>query len=206
MQDLLGLPASSETLWTYVHALGNGSGNITKSLPRVYPDCVYYNYPQLGLSLLFKPTEGYKLDPKAAAADLDLTRLKLDGIDMFNAIGESENDASRTADKLYKPFTHLPLTLQLSSTNETSSTSEPFSLVAGTTGKDLVSALGEPARKGGGGGPSGGGIAIWCDWPVHGIMIEFGGPDSKGPKAWEAGKDARWAILSVYTPNKQGKA
>jgi len=164
------------------------------------------------MSLMFKPTSGYKLSTNAAEASLNLDQLVLDGIDIFNAIIDDANPNShKTANKAYQPFPHLPIETHLSPTspsaNNISETSKPsaipitFLFETFTTGKDLVSALGEPSRKGGGGGPSGGSIAIWCDWTRHGIMVEFGGPDSIGPKAWESGKDARWAILSLYKPD-----
>jgi len=73
------------------------------------------------------------------------------------------------------------------------------------TGKDFVAALGEPDRKGGGSGPSSGSIGIWVEWTRDGLMVEFGGDDSRGPQAWERGKDALWRVISVFSPKKESK-
>lgn len=171
------------------------------------------------MSLMFKPEPTYKLSPKMSEESLDRARILLDTIDLYNSLGDDEADRRRTSNVAYKPFPQLPLPLTIAattipSTTESSSDTKPepedpstqnttseFKILSTTTGKDLVSALGEPGRKGGGGGPSGGSIAIWCDWPKHGIMIEFGGLDARGPKAWENGKDAQWAIMSLYKPD-----
>lgn len=211
MQQLIGLKATSKQLWDTVNATSEQIDDRARTV-KVYSDCVYYNYHRLGMSMMFKPTSGYKLSANAGEASLNLDQLILDGIDIFNAIIDDANpNPHKTANKAYQPFPHLPIEIQLSPTspsaNNNSETSKPsvipttFLFETSTTGKDLVSALGEPSRKGGGGGPSGGSIAIWCDWTRHGIMVEFGGPDSIGPKAWESGKDARWAILSLYEPD-----
>lgn len=207
MQQLIGLKASSKQLWDTVNSTSERSDH--GRTIKVYPDCAYYNYHRIGMSLMFKPTLGYKLSANAAETSLDLDKLILDGIDIFNAIDGT--NPPKTANKAYLPFPRLPIEVHLSPPSPpavaTSGNPEPppilstFLLETSTTGKDLVSVLGEPTRKGGGGGPSSGSIAIWCDWARHGVMVEFGGPDSIGPKAWESGKDARWAILSLYKAN-----
>lgn len=209
MQQLLGLTAASQNLWDEINAMSEHPDERVHDV-NVYTDCIYYNFNRLGMSFMFKPISDYKLSPKDDVTSLNLESLVLDGIDMYNAIGDEPQDLNKTADKLYKPFRRLPLVLHLShnptepSSTEAKSTNplpSTLSLERSTTGKDLVSSLGEPARKGGGGGPSGGSIAIWCDWTIHGVMVEFGGIDARGPKAWENGKDARWAILSLYKPS-----
>ena len=75
-----------------------------------------------------------------------------------------------------------------------------LSVLADTSGKDFVQALGEPDRKGGGAGPSSGSIGIWCEWSKDGVMVEFGGDEAKGPQAWERGKDAAWKIITIFSP------
>ena len=208
MQPLIGSKASSKQLWDVVNTTSERGDSHARTV-KVYSDCVYYNYHSMGMSLMFKPTLDYKLSANAAEASLNLDQLILDGIDVFNAIDDANPDSRKTANKAYQPFPRLPMEIHLSPSSpppNTSGATKPptmsstFLLETSTTGKSLVLALGEPSRKGGGGGPSGGSIAIWCDWTRHGIMVEFGGPDSIGPKAWESGKDARWAILSLYKP------
>jgi hypothetical protein len=214
MQQLIGLKASSRQLWDTVNTASEQIDDHNRTI-KVYSDCVYYNYHRMGMSLMFKPTFGFKLSANAAETSLDLDKLILDGIDVFNAIDDTDSNPRKTANKAYRPFPRLPIEVHLSPlspsppTVATSGAPKPpptpstFFLETSTTGKDLVSVLGEPTRKGGGGGPSSGSIAIWCDWSHHGVMVEFGGPDSTGPKAWESGKDARWAILSLYTPDSK---
>lgn len=55
------------------------------------------------------------------------------------------------------------------------------------TGKDLVAALGEPDRKGGGGA-----IEIWTEWATKGLMVQF------ATKKWDDGAEARWSVLTVF--------
>jgi len=65
-------------------------------------------------------------------------------------------------------------------------------------GKEFIALLGEPNRKGGGAGPSSGSIGIWVEWTRDGLMVEFGGEESRGPQAWERGKDAPWKVISIF--------
>jgi len=78
-----------------------------------------------------------------------------------------------------------------------------FQVHPSTTGKDFVAYFGEPTRKGGGGGPAGGSIGIWCEWTDAGIMVEFGGDEAGGLQAWEKGKDATWAVLTFFIREKR---
>jgi len=36
-------------------------------------------------------------------------------------------------------------------------------------------------------------------------MVEFGGDESRGPQAWEKGKDAVWKVISIF-PSPSGGA
>jgi len=82
--------------------------------------------------------------------------------------------------------------------SQPSPSSRTMSITPETIGKAFVEALGEPARKGGGSGPSSGSIGIWCEWPKAGLMVEFGGNEARGPQAWERGKDAHWSVISIF--------
>lgn len=82
--------------------------------------------------------------------------------------------------------------------DEKSPRAAALELTRDATGKDIVRALGEPDRKGGGTGPSSGSINIWCEWTRDGIMIEFDGGNARGAKAWEEGKDAKWKVLTLF--------
>jgi hypothetical protein len=146
---------------------------------KIYPDAVYYNYFQLGISILFQPAAGYK---PGDLSQLDTSKLFLQSIDIYN---ESEIK--------YATYPSYPLVFFPSST-------KTLSITPQTSGKDFVSALGEPDRKGGGNGPMSGSIGIWCEWPKLGLMVELGGDDVRGPQAWEKGKDATWKTITLFAP------
>jgi len=181
---------NSASVKTYVEAVAKRAGSETVPDPEVkaYTDAVYFNYYTLGLSLLFVPPQGSKVD--ASTSDYDT--LTLDGVDIFNVL----KDAAPTKGKVYSSF---PLPLEITPANDSES---KLSITADSTGQDLVKVLGEPSRKGGGPGPSSGSISIWCEWGKLGIMVEFGGKDARGPQAWEKGKDAKWKVISLFAPKE----
>lgn len=181
VQQLLGLKGSSSELKQYLQQL---TTNSVEPEVKTYADTAYFNYHTLGLTLQLIPTDGYKLTPGLAHADLDDTRLVVDSIDVYNAM----DDVKRKAD-VFAPFPS-PITLTVNG--------GPIVIQASTTGKDFVESLGEPDRKGGGAGPSNGSIAIWCEWSKAGILVEFGGENARGPQAWEKGKHASWRVLTIF--------
>jgi hypothetical protein len=144
---------------------------------KVYLDAVYYNYYQLGISILFQPTVGYKPE---GPSQLDTSKLSLKSIDVYN---ESEVK--------YATYPSYPLIF-------TPSDTKTISITPQTSGKDFVQALGEPDRKGGGNGPMSGSIGIWCEWSQLGLMVELGGDDVRGPQGWEKGKDAKWKTITLF--------
>ena len=176
-----------------------------------YPDTVYFNYFSLGLSLLFSPEKGYKLTTGLKLHELDNDKLVLENIYIYNvppknaSHPQSKGTFSHTAEIAYSTYPDFPLSLVLTADvggKDGRPISRPLKLdvLADTSGKDFVQALGEPDRKGGGAGPSSGSIGIWCEWSRDGIMVEFGGDDAKGPQAWERGKDAVWKIITIFSP------
>ncbi|KAF9510435.1 hypothetical protein BS47DRAFT_1347985, partial [Hydnum rufescens UP504] len=199
--NLLGLRPSTPALLQYISDLSTTS---VKHEVKGYPDAVYYNYFPLGLSFLFSPTSGYK--PKAGTAenDLNLEKLSLTGIDVYNVLvtdDEQKKDSRQIINALFRVFPSFPIEISIpdgatdesvaQGTSHSSPSSRTLAITPETTGKAFVEALGEPARKGGGTGPSSGSIGIWCEWPKAGLMVEFGGNDARGPQAWERGKDAQ---------------
>ncbi|KAG1908249.1 uncharacterized protein F5891DRAFT_1124102 [Suillus fuscotomentosus] len=116
--------------------------------------------------------------PQNWLEDLQVDSLVLDSINIYNA---PKHKATTT-----KTTTSISIEISLTS-----------------NGKDFVSCLGEPDRKGGGAGPSSGSIGIWCEWLKHGIMVEFGGDEARGPQAWERGKDAIWRVITVFPPKQE---
>jgi hypothetical protein len=205
LQSLFGLTPFSDEIKVYLSTLASSSLSATSD-PEVkaYSDAIYFNHFALGLSLLFGPVDGYKPKPGAQLCDLDQSRMQLRGIDIYNVPTQKPDDktnSSRTpSNAAYCPYPISPIVLALSPDEKDGQQQSRRSLEvnAASTGKDFVSALGEPDRKGGGSGPSSGSIGIWLEWNKYGLMVEYGGDESRGPQAWEKGKDARWSVLSIF--------
>jgi len=191
MRDLLGHSPTSPDLAAFLSAL---SSPIATPDVKSYPDAVYFNYYSLGLSLLFLPIDGYK--PRS-----EISHLALDGIDVYNDLfSVKPDDKKGLRSPAYSPYPVTPITLAVTpETKEGTPRPSTLSITRNMTGKEFVTALGEPDRKGGGSGPSSGNIGIWVEWTRDGLMVEFGGDDSRGPQAWERGKDAPWRVISIFS-------
>lgn len=201
VQDLLGQNPSSRSLVDYFINLSSIVQSDSASTPEIkaYSDVVYYNFYSLGLSLLFKPIEGYK---PSTGSDLEKDKLILDSLDIYNipkvSVSDSKARSKKKAETAFATHPVSPLTLNLAQVEESQSLSLPLQVARESTGKDFVQHLGEPDRKGGGSGPASGSIGIWCEWTKHGILVEFGGVEATGPQAWERGKDAGWKVVTVF--------
>ena len=175
-------------------------------IPQVksYPDAVYFNYYSLGLSLLFIPINGYRPPSGASRQDLQDTHLVLDGIDIYNDLCVDKSDSKIGSQfYAYSSYPTSPITLTISpETKEGTPRPSVLSVTPNTTGKEFVATLGEPDRKGGGSGPSSGSIGIWVEWARDGLMVEFGGDNSRGPQAWEKGKDTPWRVITLFSSSK----
>lgn len=207
IKGLFGLPPTSQNVENYISALSSlaDTDNGDKTQTKVYPDAVFVNYYPLGCSIEYRPTNGYKPPSNVQSiTDLHAKNLALDKIDIYNSPSEydepnntppptSQKTKSKTKTEFAK-YPNLPLAITFS--HEPKS----MSVLAESTGKDFVAALGEPDRKGGGAGPSSGSINIWCEWAKEGVMVEFGGRDARGPQAWDNGKDVKWKVISFYPP------
>jgi hypothetical protein len=158
--------------------LGPSEINVVPEV-KEYPDAVYYNYFQLGISILFQPAAGYKPGDDSQP---DTSKLSLQSIDVYN-----------DSEVKYATYPSYPLVFAPSPV-------KTISITPQTSGKDFVQALGEPERKGGGNGPMSGSIGIWCEWSKLGLMVELGGDDVRGPQAWEKGKDAKWKTITLFSP------
>ncbi|KAJ3490557.1 hypothetical protein NLI96_g1341 [Meripilus lineatus] len=194
LQSLLGLHPTSTALSTPIRALASHATNASSS-PEVkaYSDAVYFNYHSLGISLLFKPVGGYKPKTGQRRDELQEDSLELDGIDIYHSPKGGTGKVS------YTTIPVNPIALELASIPGRTRPAT-IQVTPETTGKDFVACLGEPDRKGGGAGPSSGSIGIWCEWTKDGIMVEFGGDESRGPQAWERGKDATWKVITLFRP------
>ncbi|KAJ7071168.1 hypothetical protein C8F01DRAFT_419505 [Mycena amicta] len=201
MNSLFGVSPRADALTQYIHGLCH-----LASLPdiepqvKAYSDAVYFNYFQLGLTLLFSPKNGYKPAAGTARSALRDQDLALDSIDLYNVPKPSpsatKGSSMRKAELAFARFPGLPVSLALAELENRSQSH--VTLGAETTGKEFVETMGEPARKGGGAGPSSGSIGIWCEWTRDGLMVEFGGIEATGAQAWERGKDAVWHVATLF--------
>ena len=198
LRDLIGHSPSSHQLTGYLSTLST-----TTPTPEVksYPDAVYFNYYSLGLSLLFVPVNGYKPRSNASRQDLLDTHLVLDGIDIYNnALSSNPTGETGSQRSTYSPYPITPIVIAISPETSGDIARPSFlNITQRMVGKEFVALLGEPDRKGGGSGPSSGSIGIWVEWTRDGLMVEFGGEDSRGPQAWERGKDAPWKVVSIFS-------
>ncbi|THH34031.1 hypothetical protein EUX98_g181 [Antrodiella citrinella] len=198
---LLGLHPSSDNLSAHISSLVTQISSNVPVQPEIkcYPDAVYYNYHPIGLSLQFKPVNGYKPKTGMRQDELQPENLVLDGVDMYNMpSGRPQPGTSLAKNKSpYASYPTNPIHLSLAAIPE-KSRPQSLSVTPATIGKDFVECFGEPDRKGGGAGPSSGSIGIWCEWSKDGVMVEFGGDEARGPQAWERGKDATWKVITVF--------
>jgi hypothetical protein len=206
LKKLLGTRPHDNVLSDHVRNIASITSNPGADTPFIksYSDCVYFNYFRLGLSFIFLPKNGYKPRQGLQRHELEDSNLVLDSIDIYNLeeikpkSGNGEIDA-RTTEISFSTYPVSEFTLSLP-TQEDSSRPTPLTVTRESNGKYFVSCLGEPDRKGGGSGPSTGSIGIWCQWSKDGIMVEFGGADAIGPKAWETGMHALWKVITIFPP------
>ena len=200
VKSLFGLLPTSQEVKEYISSLCSlaNAGNDDTAQVKAYPDAVFVNYYAFGCSIEYRPTNGYKPSPNVQSiSELQTNNLELDKIDIYNSPHDNEPGTTTTSSKTAPTFVKYPgLPLVIAFSHAPLS----ISVSMDTTGKDFVTALGEPDRKGGGGGPSSGSINIWCEWTKEGVMVEFGGRDARGPQAWDKGKDANWKVISFYPP------
>lgn len=186
INDLIGRPPTADVLAHLLSTLSTGTGTTPVPDIKSYSDIVYFNYFSLGVSFQFSPRNGYKPATGLRREQLKEDDLQLDAVDIYNV--PSGNGPSRA----FSLYPRLPIELRLAPV--------VITVAKDSTGKEFVGWLGEPSRKGGGAGPSGGSIHIWCEWSQQGLMVEFGGSEARGPQAWERGGDAVWRTLTVFEP------
>ncbi|KAL5519053.1 hypothetical protein ACEPAH_736 [Sanghuangporus vaninii] len=204
-RSLLGSTPSSQQLIDYLSQLAHlrSSKQVPNPGIKSYSDVLYMTYYPLGVSLMFVDKNGSK---SIKGIDARSENLVLDSIDIYNPEQEETKEdvkaskGSTVSGQVYAPYpANLVLSLSPGTVNNKPRPPE-LTITSSSTGKDLLINLGEPDRKGGGAGPSSGSINIWCEWSKDGVMIEFGGPDAKGPHAWERGKDAKWRVVTLFRP------
>ncbi|WWC87599.1 uncharacterized protein L201_002489 [Kwoniella dendrophila CBS 6074] len=208
---LFSQPSSSSTITSYLNALTSDS-SIPEPEIKTYTDAIYHNYYSLGLSLCFDPSKG------------------LESVDIYNP---SPNPPPKRLNQKPSPVYSTPPGIVLNFTSDTITLppkkegeqplniprSENFKLVKGKTGRDLVSHLGEPSRKG-----AGGWTGLWLEWssvPLKasipngekevkiGIMVELRDPGAnellteEGRKkgmggVWERASRWEWSNIKFF--------
>ena len=197
----LGFRPTSQRLIVHLSKLAADASLEAAPTPEVkaFSDCVYYNLHALGISLVFHPVAGYKPKTGTSRADLQEDQLRLASIDVYNheaaidppSSSSSKPSPSRPSTKpSFAAFPSYPIRISYPS-NTIPSTPQTLLVDTKTVGKEFVSALGEPDRKGGGEGSMG----IWTEWTGIGLMVEYA---SGGLQAWDKGGEATWKVLSVF--------
>lgn len=203
LHSLLGSNPSSPRLNNF---LANLSDTPTGPQPDVkaYPDVLYHNYYDLGVSFCYTPAAGSSISARANPEDL-----VLDSIDIYHR-SEEEVVPPRPG-RLPKPtfdtFKGVPTEFPLvATTKDESSATTPltsFILDAETIGKDLVGKLGEPTKKGGGTR----GQDVYLEWAKLGIQIDLkdqGKEVTEEQKkrglggVWDKAAEWSWSCLKVF--------
>lgn len=206
LHHLIGLKPTARRLAHFLESLAPSA--LESPHIKSYPDAVYYNYYSLGLSLQFHPLPKSNYRPRTGLtqeSELDTTRLSLAVIDVYNHEShgkEGDDSKKKTAtSSQYAAFPAYPIIISHPpSPSSESSSSAPspgadhrFAITPTTTGRQLVTSLGEPDRKGGGAG--GGSLGIWVEWTQLGLMVELA---SGGLEAWDKGAESVWRCCTIF--------
>ncbi|KAJ9125698.1 hypothetical protein QFC22_000661 [Naganishia vaughanmartiniae] len=200
-------PSSSSTPSTATSTAPSQPTTIPNPEIKVYPDALYINYHSLGISFCCLPVQvGVRLQAGSWKAE----EVRIDSIDLYNPRPKPQGlpDGRRRArGPEWKKFTGLPMDMPTKGIDEESTT---FPLTATTTGKALVSALGEPSRKGGGIGW----VDVWLEWELSsmsGIGIHVSLEDPRGDEevdeeqqrrglggVWDRAGHWIWGVCKLY--------
>lgn len=194
------------------------AGSMEKDV-KTYPDATYHNYYALGLSLCFLPSSSPSSSSSVSSA------LILDSIDIFNPPPTPPKKAPKYAappSPLVFRFAETEVVLPARKAGEKEiryPRGEVLEVGPGTTGREIVRALGEPSRKG-----AGGWIGVWLEWsPVTllrgeervdvGVMLELNDPKvekmTEEQKAkgiggvWDRAAGWQWGSIKVFRPTKK---
>lgn len=192
LQGFLGLSPSSSAIQEYFTQLASPLDPETK----IYPDVMYINYHALGISLCCVPTKGGKIDAEAGWEGV-----AVESVDLYNP--RSTAGGGRGRKRTWSVFRGLPLEIQRTPPTELSS----FHLDEKTTGSDIVRALGEPSRKGGGTGW----VDVWLEYGAVGVSFDL--QDPRGEEVVSEEEQARgiggvwdragrwvWSSVKVFKP------
>ncbi|SNX85797.1 uncharacterized protein MEPE_04506 [Melanopsichium pennsylvanicum] len=186
--QMLGSPPNCLQIQSLLDQVNDSKISTNSIVPekKAYLDVLYHNYRTLGLS--------FQYASKAAPSNLQLS-----AIDIYSAHG----------DESWSDCPALPLQIDAI---RSPARAEPIkaTIAHNSTGKDLVSDLGEPQRKGGGAGGRSG-PAAWMEWSFQlrsmasneakdtKILIELAGAAARGADRWNAERAGacQWAVITI---------
>lgn len=222
---LIGQPSLATAVQDFIDSLAQQANMSKQSLEPIvksYPDVIYHNYYALGVSLCFVPAQGGRFSPQPMPNDL-----KVDSIDIYNHVEREPADtihppdvqaiksaaSNKTPKETFNMFARLPLTVPRPSPSSSSSArsspndahnADSILLDQTTLGKAIVSALGEPTKKGGGKLW----LDVWLEYETLGVQIElkdWGLPvDEAEVKkhglggVWDRAAGWRWSCVKVF--------
>lgn len=172
-RSILGFSISDPVVRIFLSGLANKTSSKQSGNPEIkgYSDAVYVNFYPLGISFMLTARDGSK---SLREIDAYSDQLVIDSMDIYNTPPDQSSDKTKTTatTSQYTPYPESTIELPLiASKDDGENPTTTFRITNTTTGKDFVSALGEPERKGGGAGPSNGSIGIWCEWKSQGVMV-----------------------------------
>lgn len=198
LQQLLGKSLDHPDTFDFQNTLKSSTaGSTARTETKWYPDVVYINHYSCGISLCCSPLNGSKLNKEWTESDVIL-----ESIDIYNPLLPLVPTPSTSSTKpVFSPYPSLPLSM-----------TPRFSLTTSSTGKDLVSALQEPSKKGGGVGW----VDVWLEWEAIGIQVEL--RDPKGNEVvtdhdrkkglggiWDRAAGWTWGSMKIFEPVKSGQ-
>lgn len=195
IQPLFGLPPSDPKLSSFLSRLGHSKPDI-----KTYPDAIFHNLYDFGISLCFEKNE-------------------LESIDIFNSKPSSKSKYSSPPLPLIVEFAEPEVVVPPPKEGgEETRYSRPQRLEVSdsTVGKDLVHNFGEPSRKG-----SSDWVGVWLEWGnvklqsgAVGIMLELAdrgaGPNEQQKKegmggVWDRASEWPWGSIKVFRATSKPK-
>ena len=196
LQGFLGLAPSSPTIQAYLAQL-SPSSPLDPEI-KTYADVMYVNYHALGISFCCVPAGGGARIDQGAGRDGVL----VESIDLYNPRPTAGQGRSRK--RAWSVFKGLPLVLE-------GVEGQVMRLEEGTRGRDIVAALGEPSRKGGGTGW----VDVWLEYANVGVVLDLQDPrgdeivseaeQAKGIGGmWDRAGRWVWSSVKVFKPTEEG--
>ncbi|GFZ42925.1 hypothetical protein JCM24511_00643 [Saitozyma sp. JCM 24511] len=196
-----GNPPSSSAVTSFLSTL---SGSPVQPVIKSYPDATFHSYHPLGFDLVYHPSTSQTAQSSTAG------QLVLDTIDLYNPLPPPPAPTTSSRTKRSGPIystPSLPITFHFPGSTLTlpppkpggssREISRPKSLEVGqhTTGREFVSAFGEPSKKGGGTGW----VPPFLEWSRVEILGEDDETDGSavGGEAEEGHTGRRTVVIGV---------